>query len=273
MNKRVLILKHWLSGKRNGVSFSELVKKVFGPTCSLKARPFIQEIKTSGGLREVHLKGLDSPLYFPSIMPKTSLCQVIEESFYPDNWHYFEIEETRVDSNDIVADCGAAEGMFSLMVADRCKKVYVIEPLPPFLDSLKKTFSRFSNVEIVPCALSDKPGQGNILDRDISSTLTRSPRTGTPVKIKTMDNLFYDKGIRITYIKADLEGHEYDMLKGAIKTIKASFPKIAITTYHRADHAEKISALLKEINPNYRIRVKGVGEQAGAPVMLHAYIP
>jgi hypothetical protein len=137
MNKRLQILKHWLSGKRNGAALTEVLKKVLGPTCLIKARPFIQKIGPAGDFISVRLRGVDRPLFYPAAMPRRSLCQVIEESFVPDNWHYFEIPETRISKNDTVADCGAAEGLFSLLAAQRCKMVYAIEPLPLFVAALE----------------------------------------------------------------------------------------------------------------------------------------
>jgi hypothetical protein len=123
----------------------------------------------------------------------------------------------------------------------------------------------------MPCALSDKPGTGNITQDDISSALMQNPASGTRVRVDTIDNLFHARGIRLDYIKADLEGYEYQMLKGAVKTIRACSPKIAVTTYHRQEHAKQIAVLLKDIHPDYQIKVKGVEERAGAPVMLHAW--
>jgi predicted LPLAT superfamily acyltransferase len=90
------------------------------------------------------------------------------------------------------------------------------------------------------------------------------------VRIDTVDNLFFKRGIKIDYIKADLEGYEVEMLRGASKTIKSFSPKIAITTYHRYDHADKIVRLLKDINPKYKIKLKGLHAN-GTYVMLHAW--
>jgi hypothetical protein len=90
------------------------------------------------------------------------------------------------------------------------------------------------------------------------------------IKVTTIDKLFYEKQIPITYIKADLEGYELKMLEGARNTITTYHPKIAITTYHEVGHAKWITDYLREINPNYRIKIKGLEQTWGAPIMLHA---
>jgi hypothetical protein len=77
----------------------------------------------------------------------------------------------------------------------------------------------------------------------------------------------------LTYLKADLEGFELAMLRGAERTISRYRPKLAITTYHRADHASEIAAFLRRVEPRYRILTKGIDAVTGSPVMLHAWVP
>ncbi len=271
MNRRLQILKHWLLGKRNGVSLPEIARFFFGKTCELKAKPLIKSIEATGDHIVIYFNDSDYPLYYPKEFDITSLYQVVTESFYPENWHYYEFEGTKVEPRDTVVDCGAAEGLFSLLIAKRCKKVYAIEPLPKFVESMKATFANFSNVDILAVALSDKEGEATIAGADISSGLGNS-NSGIPVKVTTLDDLLFEKAIPITYIKADLEGYDYKMIKGASNIIARDNPKIAITTYHRGDHAELISRHLRDINPRYKIRVKGLEERVGAPVMLHAWV-
>lgn len=47
------------------------------------------------------------------------------------------------------------------------------------------------------------------------------------------------------------------MLNGAVRTIKMFKPKIAITTYHNAEHARQIAAFLKILLSIIRLSVKG----------------
>ncbi|QMU28954.1 FkbM family methyltransferase [Adhaeribacter radiodurans] len=268
MNRRVALAKHWFLNSKNDISFAELLSKVLEKTSDLKAKPFISEIQHENGQYKVDIKNIGI-LYYPDNMPIKSLYQVITESTDKEQWHYYEIPETQVAQNDVVVDCGAAEGLFSLIVAKRCAKVYAIEPLPSFNQSLKLTFAKFQNVELIACALSNKSGNAFMNDHDISSAI--SDTGNVPIKIETIDNLFFNKGIEINYLKADLEGYEMDMLKGATKTIKRSRPKVAITTYHKAEHAHQIREFLLGIHPDYKIKFKGIEERAGAPVMLHAW--
>lgn len=270
--RRFLILKHWLCGKKNGVSLIELVKNVFEPTSDIMAKRMIKEVKEDGGYWKVYFRDIKDPLFYPKEMPLHSLYQIVKEEFYPGDWNYYEIEQTRVTGEDVVADCGAAEGLFSFLVAHKCRRVYAIEPLPQFVESMKLSFSNMGNVEIIPCALSDKKGKGRMSDNNIMSSLDRQEGGTVEVNIDTIDDLFYRKGIKISYLKADIEGYEMKMLEGAFNTIKTCGPKIAIATYHKPEDAGLITAFLKNINPDYRIKLKGVEGGFGAPVMLHAWM-
>jgi FkbM family methyltransferase len=200
------------------------------------------------------------------------LKQVLVELFYEENWHYYQIKETKVQPDDIVIDCGGAEGAFSLVASTICKKCYVIEPSPEFKGALNLTFRGIDNVEILQCALSDEVGNGTIKMQGIMSSLSDDDAAGgASVKIETIDNLFYERKIPADYIKADLEGYDLKAIIGAKKTIQKYKPRIAITTYHHSEHAKLIGAYIKEIEPGYDIKVKGIYQETGSPVMLHAW--
>jgi hypothetical protein len=168
---RLHVLKYFLLNSRNNVTFKKMLNFFFEASYHTKANQFITSIEREGEFNKVHFKGYADPLYYPSDFPVKSLEQVIVESFYPSNWHYYEVPETKVEVNDIVVDCGAAEGLFSFLIRKRCKKVFMIEPVGRFCSSLHKTFENSDNVEVVQVALSDFVGFANISEHDISSSL------------------------------------------------------------------------------------------------------
>jgi FkbM family methyltransferase len=267
------LLNHWVSGQRNGVSFSELLSVLLSLSSRYKAKKLIKERKKTKDYYVFYFKeftGITTPLYWPIQASLYNLYVVIRELCYRNDWHYYEKFNTIVSTSDVVLDCGAAEGLFGLSVANRCKKVYVIEPLNSFIDSLKLSFSNYSNVEILPFGLSDKKEFAYISDKDTWSKI--SEHGEYTVELKTIDDLFYRKGLEVNFIKADLEGFDFKMIQGAKETISNNKPKIAITTYHSIEHATLISEYLKQINSNYKIHLTGIKPENGAPIMLHAYI-
>lgn len=136
---------------------------------------------------------------------------------------------------------------------------------------MKLTFDQIDNVETLETALSDVKGDA-VIQQSIGgiSSKVKLSTDGIPNKVDTIDKLFKDKPI--SYIKADLEGFDLQMIKGARETIIKNKPKIAITTYHRKDHAELISEFLRSIVLEYNIRVKGIELRNGSTIMLHAWI-
>ena len=170
----------------------------------------------------------------------------------------------------MVVDCGAGVGTFTISAAEKAKKVYAIEPFQDSLIPLKLTFRKNRRVIIIPFAVGEKPGKA-YMTGDVFGTGILSSNTISPVDIKTIDQLFFEKNIKITYLKADLEGYEMQMLKGASKTIKKFKPKIAITTYHKKNDHIYICNFLKKLNPSYHFYLRGVDRRHGNPIMLHAW--
>ena len=268
------MLKHYLLGRRNGIGLIELINRLFRPSAIQRAKAQISEILYLDEWLVVNFHKPTGSLYWPKEVDFKWLYQVIAEIFYPDDWHYYEWDRTSIDKDDIVVDCGSAEGLFSLIVSQRCKMVYSIEPLPIFLSAQKMTFEKKENVKILPFGLSDLPGKARLDGSGITAKIVSSQSNdlGVPITISTLDDLFFKKDIPVTYLKADLEGYELKMLEGAKNSIAAYSPKIAITTYHKANHAKQISDFITTINSKYHIKVKGIEQIWGGPVMLHAWI-
>lgn len=273
--RRLRVATRWLRGHRNGVSASELARFLTGPTCVASSRHFIAStVQGEGDVIEVHVRGASRPLVWPRGQPMYSLFMVLSEALDPTNWHFYETPETRVTEHDVVADCGAAEGIFSLLVQPRSRHVFAIEPAPHWTAALRRTFAGASNVTVLPVALGAAPGHAYLAGGALDSSVSDTPREdGHEVVVETIDRLFADRDRELTYLKADLEGFELAMLAGAERTIARYRPKIAITTYHQASHAKEITEFLHRVEPRYRIRTKGIDAATGAPVMLHAWVP
>ena len=269
MVTRIGILKQWMKGNKNGVTLFELSRRLFEPTCRIKAKSKIVGLSREVEFLKIYLEGINIPLYFPLDVDIYWLYSIIAESLFPKDWHFYLIDDTNIDTSDIVVDCGAAEGIFTLQAQSICKKVYAIEPMRKYIDSLHKTFDNCKNVEIIPCALSSKTGKAFIQEQGAASYISSSH--GDSIKLITIDDLFFYRGLPITYIKADLEGFEMEMLKGAQKTIEKNCPKLSITTYHKPEHVKEISDFLRNINQRYNIKLKGIDADKGVPVMLHAW--
>lgn len=75
-----------------------------------------------------------------------------------------------------------------------------------------------------------------------------------------IDSLTGDK--TITYVKADVEGVEAEMLMGMKNLLQTQKPKLSIACYHRTEDLCTLIPLINSINPEYKIHLRH-----------HPYIP
>ena len=68
-----------------------------------------------------------------------------------------------------------------------------------------------------------------------------------------MDDVVDEK---VTFIKMDIEGAEYEALLGAKETIQKNKPKLAISIYHKPEDIISIPKLIKSMVPNYRLYIR-----------------
>jgi len=167
-------------------------------------------------------------LYFPKNMPVESiygyykrLCMEQDE----DSPHRYETEEFTVKKGDVIADVGAAEGIWALTYAELAKKIYLFECNPEWLQALQKTFEPWKEkVAIVNKYVSDASGGINI----------------------TLDDCFENEALN--FVKVDIEGYELKLLDGGMKTLaREKDIKLLLCTYHKKGDAEKLKERLEEL--------------------------
>jgi len=271
MNRRIKILYYWLFKNKYGIKPLQLYKFLRTPKVETIGSRFIANISYQKDFIEISFKEIPNKLYWPKKYNLKYLYQVSAETFDKNDWHYYEYKTTQVFYDDIVVDIGASEGLFSLSVVERCKKLFIIEPNDFFYHALEKTFRKYipQKVELFKCAVGNEESSIQLSNHSISSYVIEEKKGKT--KMTTLDNLFYPNH-RITYIKADLEGYEIKMLKGAIHIIEDYRPKMAIACYHLENDYKEIIKFVRELVPEYKYYIKGISQFSGRPVMIHFWI-
>ena len=158
-------------------------------------------------------------------------------------------------------DIGANRGIFSYWMHKKIGptgKVFAFEPqreLNIKLKQLKTTFG-LKQLEIAEIGLSSKH-QTLKMSRPINHWGGASVETpGSAgdheefdIELSTLDSYFdNDSCRRIGFIKCDVEGHEFDVLKGAINSIKKGTPKILIECHDAFSENCKTFELLESLN-------------------------
>lgn len=190
---------------------------------------FNQEI----GLPYILLNG--KRLYYPEDATRAAIQQVfhIDQTLsqHPRSPHCYLADGLTVDADDIVVDCGAADGNFSLDVVDKVKKIYLFEPAESWQKPLAATFAPWKDkVVIVRKLLSDETNEDCV----------------------SLDDYFANKDETPTMIKMDIEGFEACALHSAKRLLKApnGIRKAAVCTYHRQDDEQILGAFLRECGFN-----------------------
>lgn len=90
--------------------------------------------------------------------------------------------------------------------------------------------------------------RGSSLSGEIKS------KKALPVEVTTVDAL--DKEFDFTYIKADVEGSEKEMLLGSRETLKKGKAKWNIAIYHRTEDFFRLPLLINSVNPHYKFYLR-----------------
>ncbi len=139
--------------------------------------------------------------------------------------------KTQLSQADVFVDIGANIGYFSCLARSLNKQVVAIEPLNYNVDKLLTNIEINSgpSAEVYPVALSSELGVLQLYGASstgaslVPSWAGASKRISRRVPITTLDRLLHERFVRDRMvIKMDVEGAEFEALKGAIQTIERS---------------------------------------------------
>lgn len=177
----------------------------------------------------------------------------------------YEISNCYLRKGDYVVDAGANLGLFSVLsgnIIGDSGKVFAFEPVSKTRNILQQNIeiNNVLNCKIIDFALgnSNKDVEIFIDDNNLGASSiaikNKNKKRKEAIKQIKLDDFVEQNQIsKIDFIKADIEGAERDMLKGAERTIKKFKPRIAICTYHLPDDPEVLGGILKEFVPEYNI--------------------
>ena len=154
-------------------------------------------------------------------------------------------------TNDVFIDCGASVGdsieQF-LWAHEGCfDKIFSFEPDPKIFKALAARTRRLNE----EWALDE--GQINLVNAGVGAVSSKGALEGG-FNVVALDDYFADQPI--SFIKADIESYELDMLKGAEKIIRRDRPKLAICIYHNASDMFRIQQWIDSLNLEYKFAVR-----------------
>jgi FkbM family methyltransferase len=157
--------------------------------------------------------------------------------------HEFGVIGQFCDPSKISIDIGAAEGLYLYVLQKHSAACVGFEPNPLSYQHLK---SCFSGVRLESCALSSASGESELRvpvvdeipycgfgtierENDVDIFRGQEPRR-ISVPVRTLDSFGFEN---VGMIKIDVEGHEWDVIRGAIETIERSRPNLMIEIEER----------------------------------------
>lgn len=182
------------------------------------------------------------------------LTQTYEDIFRAEEYKNGEVD---ICKNDIVVDLGGNYGMFTLYALHKgAGKVYTFEPFEEYVGYIRENTKNFSNVEIMPFAMSNRDGSAKININHEDNTILQEVYernnwvAGNQKDIETMrfgtflerQNLEF-----VNFLKVDIEGSEYALFEDIEDDVlKSKIGKISME-YHW-DINGRLDSIVEKLN-------------------------
>ena len=184
---------------------------------------------------------------------------------------YFAVPEMLTFSaGEVFVDCGAFVGDTVESYLNHCQGIFhkaiAFEPGPVQFAAMQTRFRRLTEEWALPqdrlvavqAGVSDTPSHaavtGGAMSDNLIGTRLVANDDADGVAIVTLDEALQDQ--RVDFLKADIEGYEMAMLRGARELIRTQKPRMAICLYHKLTDPYEIPLYLKELVPEYHFQVR-----------------
>jgi len=198
-------------------------------------------------------------------MPKgtPTLSHLVAETIY----RHYGVGDQAVKKGDVVVDGGANIGTFVRDSLDRgASKVIAFEPSEQNIECLRRNFQpeiQDGRVVVVPKGLWNKTMVVRFAVFAHDQITNKIIGEGEPapegaqvfeIPVTSIDDCRRELNLaRIDYVKLDIEGAERHALDGAVETIRADAPRLAVCMYHLDDDIDLLPAKIISANRSYQI--------------------
>lgn len=171
-----------------------------------------------------------------------------------------------VQPGSVVYDVGANVGFYTLLasrVTGPTGSVYAFEPFPDNINYLRRhlALNNTGNVTVIAAAVSSESGEMNFSPGELNEEGRLSSTGSLRVCVVSLDDVVRSGSAKPpTLLKIDVEGAEWDVLRGAEAVLRQYHPLIFLATHnppvHRAccefltSHGYSLSPLDDDDDPN-----------------------
>lgn len=192
---------------------------------------------------------------------KEDIINIGETNDYLNTKQYFDLPQLKekVCEKEIFIDGGCLDGRSSICFKEWCGerfgKIIAFEP-DIYNGNLCKT--NFAQSGITDYRIVNKGlwNEKNILGfEENKNGLSKVVNSGGSVNIE-VDCLDHMVDEKVTFIKMDVEGAEYNALLGSKEIIRKQVPKLAISIYHKPEDIIEIPLLILSFNDDYSLYLR-----------------
>lgn len=171
---------------------------------------------------------------------------------------------------EVFVDAGVYDGQttieFTAWSQNKYEQIYMFEPSTDYYKRFYKNVEQLERCNWIKKGLWKAEGNLKVFERPDHDIATMENLDGVrteaiyeegnwiEIPVTSLDESLKDK--RITLIKMDIEGSEYDALLGCKNIISTQNPKLIICLYHKLEDVWTIPELILNINPNYKLYVR-----------------
>lgn len=180
--------------------------------------------------------------------------KVMDNFKYNLDKQYFEKEVIAFNNNEVFVDCGGFDGKTTEQFIKICptyKQIYYFEPAKQYFEQSLIRLKKYERITFLNKGTYKKDAKLRFSIKDSESSI--SDKGKDTINVVKLDDIIKGK---VTFIKMDVEGAEYDSLIGAEKIIKKYKPKLAICVYHNQEDFWRIPQLVLKYNPDYKVYLR-----------------
>ena len=175
---------------------------------------------------------------------------------------YFPSSEFQISSKETLIDAGGYNGDtifdFIKISNGRFNKIISLEPNYKMFLELKESIKNIElKKHIFPLMLGawDTKTQLNFENTELNIDSKVSESGKNSIQVDRIDNIINSFDEKLSLIKMDINGSEFNALKGCEKTIENHKPNIAVKMHMKKDFY-RIPMLLKKINPRIKLYLR-----------------
>lgn len=173
---------------------------------------------------------------------------------------YFPKDIIRLSADEVIVEAGSNDGRTLKEMIDitngKFKRIYCFEPDRICIEMLKKIITDSKKpINLVRKGVGASKSEVRFKTDSImgGSRVVTDEDYDYKIDIIPIDDAIDEK---VTMMKMDIEGLEFDALQGAERILREDMPKLAICVYHEKEDIIRIWQYLKSVQPKYKFYLR-----------------